>query len=168
MRTPQSPIGSGFGASSTAAEVIDGIDLSGTLAIVTGGYSGIGLETTRALVSAGASVVVPARDREKATNALSAMARVTIESLDLMDSSSIDAFARRFLERAVPLHVLINNAGIMATPLTRWPRLRVAVCDQSLRPFPTDASTLAGPATVSNRARRCPVLGRAQEIRAGF
>ena len=64
--TQQQPIGSGFGASTTASEAIRGIDLSGKIAIVTGGYSGIGLETTRALRSAGAQVIVPARDLDKA------------------------------------------------------------------------------------------------------
>jgi NADP-dependent 3-hydroxy acid dehydrogenase YdfG len=56
----QAPIGSGFHDKSTAAEVIEGIDLSGKNAVVTGGYSGIGLETVRALASAGARVTVPA------------------------------------------------------------------------------------------------------------
>ena len=60
--TPQHPIGSGFGAETTAAEVIRGIDLSGEIAIVTGGYSDIGLETTRTILSAGAKVVVAGRD----------------------------------------------------------------------------------------------------------
>ena len=58
-RTPQEPVGSGFGAKSTATEVLDGVDLTGRFAVVTGGYSGIGLETTRALVGAGADVLVP-------------------------------------------------------------------------------------------------------------
>ena len=66
MRTPQAPIGSGFGAASTAAEVIAGRNLTGKTAVVTGGYSGIGLETVRSLRSAGAKVVVPARDMAKA------------------------------------------------------------------------------------------------------
>jgi short chain dehydrogenase len=59
--TPQQKIGSGFGARSTANDVLHGVDLSGKIAIVTGGYSGLGLETTRALARAGAHVVVPAR-----------------------------------------------------------------------------------------------------------
>ena len=61
MASPQQKIGSGFGAQSTAAEVMQGVDLSGKLAVVTGGYCGLGLETTRALAAAGAHVVVPAR-----------------------------------------------------------------------------------------------------------
>ena len=70
MTTPQHKIGSGFGAQSTAAEVADGIDLSGKLAVITGGYSGVGIETTRALVNAGASVVVPARRPHQAREEL--------------------------------------------------------------------------------------------------
>jgi hypothetical protein len=57
MPTLQTPIGSGFGAASTAGNVIKGIDLSEKIAIVTGGYSGIGVETVRALRSAGAKVI---------------------------------------------------------------------------------------------------------------
>jgi len=57
----QKPIGSGFGAKSEPTEVLEGIDLNGKVALVTGGYSGIGLETTRALSDCGARVIVPAR-----------------------------------------------------------------------------------------------------------
>jgi NAD(P)-dependent dehydrogenase (short-subunit alcohol dehydrogenase family) len=117
--TPQHPIGSGFGAETTAAEVIRGIDLSGKTAIVTGGYSGIGLETTRTFVSAGAKVVVPARGLSKATSALAGMPSVIAETVDLMDPVSIDAFANRFVGSVQALHILVNNAGIMANPLTR-------------------------------------------------
>ncbi|HKN99067.1 MAG TPA: SDR family NAD(P)-dependent oxidoreductase, partial [Pseudonocardiaceae bacterium] len=66
----QHKIGSGFGATSTADDVIAGIDLSGRLAVVTGGYSGLGLETTRTLAGAGAHVVVPARRVDAARQAL--------------------------------------------------------------------------------------------------
>lgn len=119
MRIEQAPINSGFGAATTAAEVIAGRDLAGKVAIVTGGYSGIGLETTRALLLAGARVIVPARDAAKAHKALAGMQGAVIEDLDLMDPASVDAFASRFLASEQSLHILINNAGIMAIPLTR-------------------------------------------------
>jgi hypothetical protein len=66
MLTPQAPIGSGFGAAATAAEVIRGIDLTGKTVVVTGGYLGIGVETVRAFRSVGANVIVPARELTKA------------------------------------------------------------------------------------------------------
>jgi NAD(P)-dependent dehydrogenase (short-subunit alcohol dehydrogenase family) len=119
MRTPQAPIGSGFGAATTAAEVIRGRDLRGKVAIVTGGYAGIGLETVRTLSSAGANVIVPARDRAKAEKALASIPGVTLETIDLMNPWSIDGFANRFLAAHDALHLLINNAGIMASPLVR-------------------------------------------------
>src|SRR5215472_3296371 len=87
--SPQRPLGSGFGPEATAAEVIGGIDLSGKTAIITGGYSGIGLETTRTLLSAGAKVVVPARDLSKAKSSLATMTGVITDTLDLMDPVSI-------------------------------------------------------------------------------
>jgi NAD(P)-dependent dehydrogenase (short-subunit alcohol dehydrogenase family) len=119
MRTPQHPIGSGFGYRSTAAEVIDGIDLSDRLAIVTGGYSGLGTETVKALVGAGAHVVVPARRRATAEQALDGVSGVEIDELDLGDQASVRAFAERFLATGRSLDLLINNAGIMALPETR-------------------------------------------------
>ena len=119
MVTQQTPIDSGFGAASTAAEVIEGIDLSGKIAIVTGGYSGIGLETVRVVHSAGAKVIVPTRNHNKAMTALDGLAGVDIEPLDLLDPASIDAFAEKFLASDRPLHILVNSAGIMANPLTR-------------------------------------------------
>lgn len=119
MATPQAPIDSGFGFKSTAEEVIAGCDLTGKIAIVTGGYSGIGLETARAFDSAGAHVVVPARDVAKAQNALSEIEGVEVARLDLIDPASVDAFAVEFLNSRRPLHILVNNAGIMAVPLVR-------------------------------------------------
>ncbi|MFC5448993.1 oxidoreductase [Paenibacillus aestuarii] len=119
MVTPQVPIGSGFGASSTAAEVIKGIDLTGKNVVVTGGYSGIGLETVRAFHAAGAKVTVTARDMEKAKAALREMPDVLIDYLDLLQPASIDAFADRFFSQFDKLHILVNNAGVMAAPLTR-------------------------------------------------
>jgi NAD(P)-dependent dehydrogenase (short-subunit alcohol dehydrogenase family) len=117
--TPQAPIGSGFGAASTAAEVIAGRDLSGKTAVVTGGYSGIGVETVRAFRSAGAEVVVPARDLPKAKANLADLPDVRLKIMDLLDPGSIDAFAEQFLRDHGKLHILVNNAGIMAPPLVR-------------------------------------------------
>ncbi|MBM7569066.1 oxidoreductase [Paenibacillus sacheonensis] len=119
MTTMQTPIGSGFEASVTAEDVIQGIDLSGKNAIVTGGYSGLGLETVRVLRSAGAKVTVPTRDYNKAVKALANIDGVDIEVMDLMDSASINAFADKFLATGQALHILVNSAGIMASPLSR-------------------------------------------------
>jgi NAD(P)-dependent dehydrogenase (short-subunit alcohol dehydrogenase family) len=115
----QQPVGSGFNAKSTTHEVINGIDLSGKIAIVTGGNTGIGLETTRTLAAAGATVIVPARDIEKAKRNLEGISHVELEPMDLMSPDSIDAFAKKFIASGRPLHLLINNAGIMWVPLRR-------------------------------------------------
>ncbi|MBN8571122.1 MAG: SDR family NAD(P)-dependent oxidoreductase [Ignavibacteria bacterium] len=115
----QKPINSGFTSSTTSNEVIKGIDLSGKIAIVTGGYSGIGLETTKILSKAGAAVIVPARDTKKAGQNLKSIANVELVSMDLMNPESIDEFAQQFLNSGRPLHLLINNAGIMWVPLRR-------------------------------------------------
>lgn len=115
----QKPIGSGFNAKSTSEEVIKGIDLTGKIAIVTGGNTGIGLETVKALANAGATVIVPARDIEKARKNLQGIANVEIEEMDLINPTSIDTFANKFLASGKPLHLLINNAGIMWVPLRR-------------------------------------------------
>lgn len=115
----QKPLGSGFNARSTAAEVAKGTDLTGKTAIVTGGYAGIGLETTRTLVAAGATVIVPARDVEKAKNNLAGTPNVHIHAMDLARPGSVDSFAETFLATGKPLHLLVNNAGIMWVPLRR-------------------------------------------------
>jgi NAD(P)-dependent dehydrogenase (short-subunit alcohol dehydrogenase family) len=115
----QKPIGSGFGATSSANEVIKGIDLRGKFSIVTGGNTGIGLETVKTLAQAGATVIVPARDMEKAKQNLGGLERVEIEEMDLIDPASVDRFAEKFLASGRPLHLLINNAGIMFVPLRR-------------------------------------------------
>ncbi|MTH16559.1 SDR family NAD(P)-dependent oxidoreductase [Flavobacterium sp. LC2016-01] len=115
----QKPINSGFNSSSTASDVIKGIDLAGKIAIVTGGNTGIGLETVKVLASAGATVIVAARDIEKANKNLAAIENVEVEAMDLTDPKSIDAFAEKFLDSNRPLHLLINNAGIMWVPLRR-------------------------------------------------
>lgn len=85
-------IDSGFDKNSTADEVLHGLDLSGRLAVVTGGYSGLGLETTRALVRAGAHVVVTARRPDAPREALADLEHVEVDELDLADLSSIRAF----------------------------------------------------------------------------
>jgi NAD(P)-dependent dehydrogenase (short-subunit alcohol dehydrogenase family) len=119
MTTRQAPLPSGYGAKTTALEAIGSRDLQGRTAIVTGGHAGLGLETTRVLSGAGATVIVGARSLEKARTELAGLARVEVEALDLVDPASIDAFATRFLASGRPCHILVNNAGIMATPLVR-------------------------------------------------
>ncbi|WP_259782052.1 oxidoreductase [Aestuariispira ectoiniformans] len=119
MNTRQAPLESEFGAASTAADVIAGHDLGGKLAIVTGGYSGIGLEAARLLSEAGARVIVPARNLEKARKALMPFPAIEIEEMDLMDPASVGAFCDRIVAGGAALHLLINNAAVMACPLTR-------------------------------------------------
>jgi NAD(P)-dependent dehydrogenase (short-subunit alcohol dehydrogenase family) len=98
---------------------MDGIDLTGKLAVVTGGYSGIGLETTRALVGAGATVVVPARRPDVAREALAGTDRVEVAQLDLADLDSVRIFTDEFLASGRRIDLLFNNAAIMANPETR-------------------------------------------------
>ena len=111
-----------FGPSSTAAEVIAGVDLTGRRAIVTGGNSGIGLETARALASAGAEVTLAVRNVEagrQVADDLIAGTRnkaVLVAPLDLSDRKSIADFVANW---EGPLHILVDNAGVMATPETR-------------------------------------------------
>ncbi len=124
MTTPQAPLPSGLGARTTAAEALAGIDLTGTNAIVTGGYSGLGLETVRALAAAGAHVTVPARDLAKAEAALAPLhgavaGAVVIDRLDLSDPASVHAFGTRYVRSGRALGILVNNAAVMANPLTR-------------------------------------------------
>ena len=117
MSTPQHKIGSGFGATTTATEAADGVDLAGRLAIVTGGYSGIGLETTRVLAGAGAHVVVPARRPDPARAAVGD--GVEVAELDLADLGSVRDFAARFLDSGRRIDIVVTSAGIMAAPETR-------------------------------------------------
>lgn len=116
----QKKLGSPFGHGSTALEVVDGIDLNGKRTVVTGGYSGLGLETVRALVHAGAHVTVPARRPNAAAEAVAEFgSQVRVAKLDLSDVASATAFAADFVAEGRPLDILINNAGIMACPETR-------------------------------------------------
>lgn len=112
----QSPIQSEFDAFSTCWEVIQGIDLTGKVAIVTGGYSGLGLETVKVFRAAGAKVIVPARDVERARSQMGEVKDIAIEPMDLMNPDSIKKFAKKFLDSNSSLHILVNSAGIMATP----------------------------------------------------
>ncbi|MEO9599104.1 oxidoreductase [Parasphingorhabdus sp.] len=116
----QKPLGSGFHAKSEPHEILAGVDLTGKTAIVTGGYSGIGLETTRALAGAGASVIVPVRDPAKAEENLSSVqGDVSSAKMDLADLDSVRDFAASVHGKIPSLDMLINNAGIMACPLDR-------------------------------------------------
>jgi NAD(P)-dependent dehydrogenase (short-subunit alcohol dehydrogenase family) len=119
MKSLQYPIKSDFDATSTATQVMGNIDLTDKLAVVTGGYSGLGREVVRVLLGAGASVIVPARDVEKARHVLAALPDVRVCAMDLADPESIDAFANLLHQEAKPIDFLINNAGVMAMPLTR-------------------------------------------------
>ena len=116
----QTPIGSGFGAKTPASEVVKGMDLSGKNIIVTGGYSGIGIEEVRALAGVGAKVTVPARRPDAAKDALSEVGGdIEIASMDLADLASVRKFADDYVGTGRQLDILINNAGIMACPLAR-------------------------------------------------
>jgi NAD(P)-dependent dehydrogenase (short-subunit alcohol dehydrogenase family) len=122
-------ITTGFGATSTAAEVVAGVDLGGRRAVVTGGASGIGAETARALAAAGAEVTLAVRDLEAgrraaaeitgATGTGARAGKVLVAPLDLADPASVAAFAAAWRG---PLHALVGNAGIMAPPLLRTPQ----------------------------------------------
>ncbi|OON81446.1 SDR family NAD(P)-dependent oxidoreductase [Streptomyces tsukubensis] len=116
-----------FGATSTAAEVIADTDLTGSRAVVTGATSGIGVETARALASAGAEVTLAVRDTEAGDRtaaditATTGNSRVLVSPLDLADRSSVKAFARSWHG---PLQILVQNAGVMFTPFERTPEGR--------------------------------------------
>ena len=114
MPTEQQPLDSGFGSRSTVSDVLDGVDLTGELAVVTGGYSGIGLEHSRGLAAAGATVVVPARRPAEASRQLDGITGVEVAPLDLADLDSVAAFAGSFLATGRSIDILINGAGIMA------------------------------------------------------
>lgn len=119
----QHKLNSGFQPRSEPEEILKGIDLSGKTAIVTGGYSGIGLETTRALKGAGARVILPVRRPDvakKESNGL--VPDEDVIAMDLADLDSVRAFTDGFKASGSPLHLLINNAGIMACPETRTPQ----------------------------------------------
>ena len=121
-----------FGATSTAREVAAGIDLTGRRAVVTGGASGIGTETVRALAGAGAEVTIAARGVDAAESVAAELRTdtgnpaITVAPLELADPASIDAFVDAW---SGPLHLLVNNAGVMAVQertLVRGQELQLA------------------------------------------
>ncbi|HEY1100521.1 MAG TPA: SDR family NAD(P)-dependent oxidoreductase, partial [Myxococcota bacterium] len=111
-----------FSSTTTALEVVEGVDLRGRRAIVTGGASGIGIETARALAQAGAEVTLAVRDVRTGHDVAKDIAASTgndtvrVLHLDLADRKSVRQFVADWRG---PLHLLINNAGVMASPLTR-------------------------------------------------
>ncbi|TCB90260.1 SDR family NAD(P)-dependent oxidoreductase [Micromonospora zingiberis] len=119
------PVSTPFTASSTALEIVAGLDLSGRRAVVTGGGSGIGIETARALAAVGADVTLAVRKPEQGERARADIVastgndRVAVARLDLDDPASVAAFVAAW---DGPLHILVNNAGIMASPLMRTPQ----------------------------------------------
>ena len=116
----QKPIDSGFNSKSNAHEITKDVDLNGKIAIVTGGYSGIGLETTRELVSSGAEVIIPAKRSKVAIKNLEGIvSEENIIEMDLSDLNSVKNFTDGYKENFNRLDLLINNAGIMACPETR-------------------------------------------------
>jgi NAD(P)-dependent dehydrogenase (short-subunit alcohol dehydrogenase family) len=113
-----------FGHDTTTDEVLQGIDLTGKTAFVTGASGGLGAETARALAPKGAAVTIGARDRAKAEGVAEEIraatgATVDIAEVDLASLPSVRACAKAWLESHGPLNLLINNAGVMACPLTR-------------------------------------------------
>ncbi len=128
---------SSFGFSTTADEVIEGIDLSGRRAVVTGASGGLGAETARVLSGAGAAVTLTARDLPKGEQVAASIrdaspgAELEVMELELHRPDSVRRFAKEWLSRHSRLNLLINNAGVMACPLARtdegW-EMQVATC----------------------------------------
>ncbi len=116
----QKPINSGFNSKTESSEVLNGLNLQDKVIVVTGGYSGIGLETTRGLALAGADVIIPAKRIDVAANNLDGIVtKENIYQMDLGDLNSVKSFTDKFKNKYSQLNILINNAGIMACPETR-------------------------------------------------
>ncbi len=122
MIVRQQPLETAFGYRTTAAEVIAGLDLAGRYAVVTGGYSGLGLETVRALASAGVSVLVPARRPDAASATLADLPGVEVRAMDLSDLGSVAALTASVREDGRPVDLVMDVAGVMATPHQRTPQ----------------------------------------------
>lgn len=115
--TEQRPLGSGFTAASTTTDILAGVDLTGKHALVTGGYSGLGLETTYALAAAGAQVLVPARRADVARDALASVPGTKVlGGVDFSDLGSIARAVRRIAGLTDRIELLVAAAGVMATP----------------------------------------------------
>ncbi|MAP94642.1 MAG: oxidoreductase [Ponticaulis sp.] len=113
----QHRIPTGIEPHTPALDLLEGVDLSGKTAVVTGGHSGIGLETTRALAAKGARIIVPARNAKSAGEALASVpGEIQIASMDLSDLSTVKSFGNEMRDSLSALHILINNAGVMACP----------------------------------------------------
>ena len=113
----QKPVNSGFGAKTEPSEILEGIDLNGKVAMVTGGYSGIGLETVRGLKDSGARVIVPARRTDLARSELAGIVKDgDILEMDLADPGSVTRFINEFNASGTSLDILVNNAAVMACP----------------------------------------------------
>lgn len=119
MTSPQTPIDSPFGPASTATDVMAHVDLRDQFAIVTGGYSGLGLVAARQLARAGAKVIVAAKDVGRANQAFADDRDIEVLDIDLASPSSVGGFCERILARGHSISLVLNNAGIMATPFQR-------------------------------------------------
>lgn len=117
--TDQQPVGSSFSAVTPAEDIVAGRDLSRMTAVVTGGYSGLGLETTRALTAAGARVIVPARRPHVAGAALQEVKGCEVIPMDLADLDSVRCAAAHISDSVDRLDLLMAVAGVMATPERR-------------------------------------------------
>lgn len=117
--TDQQPLGAPFSATTTAGDVMEGLDLRGRTALVTGGYSGLGLETTRGMAAAGARVIVPAHRPDTARTVLRDVEGCEVIAMDLADLGSVHATAEQIGDRCDQLDILMAVAGVMATPERR-------------------------------------------------
>lgn len=168
----QKPIDSPFGHRSTACDVVEKLDLSSRTALVTGASSGLGIETVRALATAGAGVWMPVRNRDKGEAVAEELRQDTGNSmihvldLDLGCPKSVRECAASFLALDRPLHMLINNAGIMACPKTLtaegW---ESQFATNHLRPFLAHHATFACAAAGGAGSGGQPLLYRSSDRR---
>ncbi|MCL2736882.1 MAG: SDR family NAD(P)-dependent oxidoreductase [Propionibacteriaceae bacterium] len=160
-----------WGRTTTASQIAQWVAknapdrLTGRTAVVTGGYSGIGLRCVRALAEAGVSVIAPARDVARATSALAGMPGVVIRPMDLMDAASVGDFVEWFTSTHDRLDYLIGSAGIMAPPLRRDSRGHESQWSTNHLGHFQLACGLVGPLTASDgHPRLVLVSSRAQRL----